>query len=128
MCDKISMTKWIYMYFVYPLHSTHKTQPLDKGVFCPLKQSWREECHSNVFQNPGRVVIRYSLSAVFNRAWMKSMTPLLEVSRPLTFTQLIAMQSFKEKQSLLYQLVTHQAFYNSSTWICYTLPPTYSFT
>ena len=61
--------------FCLPPHSTHKAQPLDKGVFGPLKHSWREECHTYILNNPGRVVTRYSFSAVFERAWMKSMIP-----------------------------------------------------
>ena len=52
-----------------------RIKPLDKGVFEPLKCSWREECHTYILNNPGRVVNRYSFSAVFKRAWMKSMTP-----------------------------------------------------
>ena len=31
--------------FCLPPYSTHRAQPLDKGVFGPLKQCWREECH-----------------------------------------------------------------------------------
>ena len=61
--------------FCLPPNSTHKTQPLDKGVFGPLKRTWREECHTYVLTNPGKVVTKYSFSSVFKRAWMKSMIP-----------------------------------------------------
>ena len=61
--------------FCLPPHSTHKTQPLDKGVFGPLKKAWREECHSYMVNNPGKVVTRYQFSLLFNCAWMKAMTP-----------------------------------------------------
>ena len=61
--------------FCIPPHSTHKTQPLDKGVFGPLKKAWREECHSYMVDNPGKVVTRYQFSLLFNHAWMKAMTP-----------------------------------------------------
>ena len=62
--------------FCLPPHSTHKTQPLDKGVFSPLKRAWREKCHSYVLANPGKVVTRFQFSFLFGRAWMKTMTPL----------------------------------------------------
>ena len=61
--------------FCLPPHSTHKTQPLDKGVFGPLKKAWREECHSYMVNNPGKVVTRYQFSLLFNCVWMKAMTP-----------------------------------------------------
>ena len=62
--------------FCLPPHSTHKTQPLDKGVFSPLKRAWREECHSYMLANPGKVVTRFQFSFLFGHAWMKAMTPL----------------------------------------------------
>ena len=61
--------------FCLPPHSTHKTQPLDKGVFGPLKKAWRDECHSYMVNNPGKIVTRYQFSLLFNCAWMKAMTP-----------------------------------------------------
>ena len=30
--------------FCLPPHSTHITQPLDKGCFGPLKTAWKDEC------------------------------------------------------------------------------------
>ena len=66
--------------FCLPPHSSHKTQPLDKGVFSPLKENWREECHLYVQNNPGKVVTRYSFSEIFKKAWMRSMTPANIVS------------------------------------------------
>ena len=32
--------------FCLPPHSTHLTQPLNKGCFLILKRYWREECHN----------------------------------------------------------------------------------
>ena len=61
--------------FCLPPHTTHKTQPLDKGVFSPLKTAWREVCHSYIIENPGKVVTRYQFSQLFGQAWMKAMTP-----------------------------------------------------
>ena len=50
--------------FCLPPHSTHKTQLLDKGVFSPLKRAWREECHSYILANPGKVVTCTPLNTV----------------------------------------------------------------
>ena len=60
--------------FCLPPHTTHLTQPLDKGCFGPLKVHWRKECWSYITANPGRVVTRYQFSELFKRAWMKGMT------------------------------------------------------
>lgn len=60
--------------FCLPPHSSHKTQPLDKGCFGPLKQYWRQECHSFITRNPGRVITRYDFSQLFSNAWSKAMT------------------------------------------------------
>ena len=61
--------------FCLPPQSTHKTQPLDKGVFGPLKKAWKQECHSYIVNNPGKVVTRYQFSQLFGQAWMKAMIP-----------------------------------------------------
>lgn len=58
-----------------PPNSTHRTQPLDKGVFSPLKQAWREECHVFLLKNQGKVISKFSFSQIFSKAWLKSMTP-----------------------------------------------------
>lgn len=60
--------------FCLPLHTTHLTQPLDKGYFAPLKMFWHEECQLLLSRNPGKVVTRYQFSELFGRAWMRGMT------------------------------------------------------
>ena len=60
--------------FCLPPHSSHRTQPLDKGCFGPLKQYWRQECHDYLIKNPGKVVSRYEFSELFSRAWLKGMS------------------------------------------------------
>ncbi len=60
--------------FCLPPHTTHVAQPLDNGVFSPLKRCWREECHRYCTSNPGRVVTRLQFSQLFSRAWYRSMT------------------------------------------------------
>ena len=63
-----------------PPNTKHKTQPLDKGVFGPLKQAWRDECHSYIQSNPGKVITQYQFSLLFGRAWFKSVTPVNIIS------------------------------------------------
>lgn len=60
--------------FCLPPHTTHKTQPLDKGCFAPLKSFWRQECHKYLFENRGKVITRFQFSEIFGKAWQKGMT------------------------------------------------------
>ena len=61
--------------FTFPPNTTHLTQPLDKGVFGPLKLAWRDVCHKFIVKNPGVVVNRYNFSVLFSEAWVQAMTP-----------------------------------------------------
>ena len=60
--------------FALPPHTTHFSQPADKGCFGPLKTHWKSECHSFMTSNPGVFVSRYNFSKLFSAAWMKAMT------------------------------------------------------
>ena len=60
--------------FCLPPHSTHITQPRDKGCFAPLKSHWRQECHNYLISNPGKVITQYQFNGIFSKAWMHSMT------------------------------------------------------
>ena len=60
--------------FTLPPNTTHLTQPLDKGMFRPLKVSWSKVCHSFLAKHPGRVITRYDFSALFSDTWMNAMT------------------------------------------------------
>ena len=61
--------------FCLPPNTTHITQPLDKGVFGPLKMSWANECHRYMQQHPGKVVTQYEFTVLFGKAWCNAMTP-----------------------------------------------------
>ena len=61
--------------FCLPPNTTHRTQPLDRGPFSPLKRYWREECQLYLSTNPGKVVSYYNFTALFEKAWKKAMTP-----------------------------------------------------
>ena len=69
-----STTEEGVLIFCLPHHTTHLTQPLDKGCFGPLKMFWREKCQKFSSKYPGKVVRRHQLSALFGRTWLRSMT------------------------------------------------------
>ena len=60
--------------FVLPPNTTHLSQPLDKGVFGPLKVAWKNACHNYMSDNPGMVVQRYVFSRLFHSAWNEGVT------------------------------------------------------
>ena len=60
--------------FCLPPHTTHLTQPLDKGCFGPPKIYWREECQDYIASNPGKVVTRFHFSQLFSWACYRGMT------------------------------------------------------
>jgi len=59
--------------FTLPPHTTHLTQPLDRGCFGPLKTAWRSACHDYMRKNPGKVISKFSFNTVFSEAYKKSM-------------------------------------------------------
>lgn len=64
----------LVLLFVLPPHTTHLTQPLDKGCFSPLKKCWKNVCHKFYCRNPGRVVSRFDFSTLFADAWKEAMS------------------------------------------------------
>ena len=60
--------------FALPPNTTHLTQPLDKGIFAPLKIEWRKVCHDYIVENPAKVVTVHCFASLFAKAWTKSMT------------------------------------------------------
>jgi len=36
---------------VFPPNTTHLTQPLDKGIYKPLKVEWQKVCHEYTLEN-----------------------------------------------------------------------------
>ena len=59
--------------FCLPLHTTHETQPLDKGPFSPLKSHWREACRKFLHDNQGKGISRFTFPEVFGKVWGKAM-------------------------------------------------------
>ena len=58
-----------------PPHSTHEAQPLDVGVFGPLKAHWTNVCHECFQSNPGKVLSKFNFNSLFAKAWMKCIQP-----------------------------------------------------
>ncbi len=56
-------------------HTSHETQPLDCGVFGPLKRHWMSTCHNFFQSNPGKVVTKFNFNSLFSQAWLKAVSP-----------------------------------------------------
>ena len=63
-----------------PPHTSHATQPLDCGVFSPLKAQWSVICHEYFQKNPGKVITKFNFNQLFSQAWLKSLTPANMIS------------------------------------------------
>ena len=60
-----------------PPHTTHESQPLDIGVFAPLKAQWSKFCHEFYQKNHGKVITKFNFSSLFSQAWYAAITPLI---------------------------------------------------
>ena len=58
-----------------PPHTTHETQPLDCGVFAPLKSHWSAVCHDFTQKNPGKVITKFNFNQLFSEAWLHAIVP-----------------------------------------------------
>ena len=59
-----------------PPHTTHESQPLDVGVFAPLKVQWSRLCHDFYQNNPGKIIKTFDFSYLFSKARYQNITPL----------------------------------------------------
>lgn len=59
-----------------PPHSSHKTQPLDVGVFKPFKCFYNATMDSWMMSHPGQPVTIYEVGAFIGEAYQKAMTPM----------------------------------------------------
>ena len=58
-----------------PPHTTHATQPLDCGVFSPLKAQWSSTRHDFIQKHPGKAISKFNFNKLFSQAWLKSLIP-----------------------------------------------------
>ena len=64
----------------FPPHTTHEVQPLDCGVFSPLKMHWRTVCHHFIQINPGKVINKFNFNSLISKAWLSAVTPANVIS------------------------------------------------
>jgi hypothetical protein len=62
--------------FVLPPHTSHLSQPLDRGCFSPLKTYWKHVCHKFYTDNAHtcKNISSYDFVGLFNEAWSSAMT------------------------------------------------------
>ena len=61
--------------FVLPPHSSHTTQPLDLGIFGPLKNIYNRECSTFMQKNSGMSITKYPVAALTYKPYIKTMSP-----------------------------------------------------
>lgn len=61
--------------FCLPPHTTHECQPLDVGLFGPLKRHWQQECHKFYQKHPSLVISKLNFNLVFRQAWLNAVSP-----------------------------------------------------
>ena len=75
----LTLTNWAkdhnVILFVLPPHSSHLTQPLDLGVFGPLKCMYNRECQAYMRNNPGISVTKYAIAELTSKPYVKAMSP-----------------------------------------------------
>lgn len=61
--------------FTLPPHTTHKTQPLDVGLFGPFQTAYSRAYNSWTVSHPGQVCSIYEIAGLVNEALSKAATP-----------------------------------------------------
>ncbi|XP_053374013.1 uncharacterized protein LOC128546748 [Mercenaria mercenaria] len=80
----LTLTQWAkdhrVILFVLPPHSSHLTQPLDVGVFGPMKKFFYQECKLYMHANPGVSITRYEVAKLTNKPFSKAFSPINIIS------------------------------------------------
>ncbi|XP_053408884.1 uncharacterized protein LOC128559893 [Mercenaria mercenaria] len=75
----LTLTEWAkkrnVVLFVLPPHTSHLTQPLDVGVFGPLKSYYYSECQQYLQKNPGISITKYEVAHLTSRPYLKAFCP-----------------------------------------------------
>ena len=61
--------------FCLPPHTMHDCQPLDVGLFGPLKRHWQQECHKFYQKHPSLVISKLNFYLVFRQDWRNAVSP-----------------------------------------------------
>lgn len=70
---KVAKDNQIYL-FTFPAHCTHLLQPLDVGLFKPLKTYWRDNMNQYMSNNPSDAPNRSNFHSILNPAFIKAFT------------------------------------------------------
>lgn len=62
--------------FTFPPHTSHKLQPLDRGVFGPFKKFYNTAATNWLQSNPGKPITIYDLSEIVGTAYPRGFTPI----------------------------------------------------
>ena len=60
----------------FPPHTSHKLQPLDRGVFGPFKKYYSTACSSWMLINPGKPITIYDVAENVGKAFPLAFTPV----------------------------------------------------
>jgi hypothetical protein len=61
--------------FCFPVHCTHRCQPLDTGFFGPLQVYYNQQIRLWLKAHPGRVVTHLQVAGIFCEAYLKAALP-----------------------------------------------------
>lgn len=62
--------------FTFPAHTSHLLQPLDVGVYRPLKSAWTNCLNDYMKEKNGEKPSRYNFNEIFSVAMIKSFSPV----------------------------------------------------
>jgi len=63
------------IFFSFPPHTSHKLQPLDRGVFAPLKKLQADEMEAWMKRNPGKVMTIHDIAGIVGTILPRAATP-----------------------------------------------------
>ncbi|CAG4995819.1 unnamed protein product [Parnassius apollo] len=70
---KVAKDNQVYL-FTFPAHCTHLLQPLDVGIFKPLKSYWRDSMNRYMNDNPRDAPNRSIFHSIMNPAFISAFT------------------------------------------------------
>ena len=64
----------------FPLHTSHKLQPLDRSFINPFKTFYSQECSVYLRNHPGQVITLKKVGRLLGKAYMRTAVPLNAIS------------------------------------------------